>query len=397
VTLESRPCIVRAQNDLLFDEDGHRAIDLFSAHGTAWFGHANRGVTAYVETQLRKAWITGGLETPVFARARAAIEHLFPSSHGLAALYSTGMEATEFALRLARVSTGKSGALGFERSMHGKSLATAYLAWDNHDGVTLPGFERLPFLPQYGEAEILSRLQRALAAGGVGAVFIEPLQGCGGGHSASADFYRATARLCAQAGVLLVFDELLTGLHRTRPLFYHTPLGFVPDVVLIGKGLGNGFPVSAVVAHRRLTIERAMLPGSTFAGNPLACAAVVGSLEQARALDLPARVAAIERTITHRLADVSAQGVCLRGRGALWVLELPAGVNASAVAVELYRKGVAIGHAGRHLRLLPAATIAPEHLNIACSLIRDVLWRACHAEQRDEAGEAAVCAVERLQ
>lgn len=390
------PRIVRAENDLLFDEVGHRAIDLFSAHGAAWFGHAHPAVAACIEAQLRNVWITGGLETPVFVEARRLIEGLVPASHGLASLYSTGMEAAEFALRLARVSTGKPGAVGFERSMHGKSLATAFLGWNNHDAVALPNFERLPFVPQCSEVELLVRLERVLARGTVGAVFVEPLQGCGGGHAASAGCYQEIARLCAVAGALLVFDELLTGLHRTGPAFYHTPLGFVPDLFLIGKGLGNGFPVSAVIAHRRLAIEPAMLPGSTFAGNPLACAAVVGALGLVPSLDLPARVAAIERAITDWLADVCHWGVALRGRGAFWVLELPSSWDAGALVADLYRQGVAVGVAGRLLRLLPAATIAPAHLNLACSLIRDTLRRAYDGEPRNATGEAAVRAVQRL-
>jgi acetylornithine/succinyldiaminopimelate/putrescine aminotransferase len=270
----NKPCIVRAVNDLLLAEDGRQYIDLFTAHGTAWLGHANPAIAADIAAQLDRVWLTGGLETPASRAAAGAIEAWFPASHGLAALYSTGMEAAEFAIRVARIATGRTGMLGFERSMHGKSLATAYLGWDNRDGVQLPGFRRLPFPGRASEADVLAQLAATLAGARVGGVFVEPLQGSGGGHLASPGFYREVARLAREHGALLVFDELLTGFHRTGPAFLFEEFGLAPDVVLIGKALGNGFPVSAVIVDRSVALRREMLPGSTFSGNALACAAI---------------------------------------------------------------------------------------------------------------------------
>ncbi len=372
--------IARAENDLLFDEEGTQYIDLHSGHGAAWLGHANARIAASIAEQLRKVWITGGLETPVLAEARALVETFFPASHRLAGFYSTGMEAAEFALRVARVVTGRSGAIGFARSMHGKSLATAYLGWDNHDGIVLPGFRRLLFVDRCPESEILVQLEQALAEGSVSAVFVEPIQGCGGGHAASPGFYHAVGRLCAARQALLVFDEILTGFHRTGPAFYFDRLGFVPDLVLIGKALGNGFPVSGVILDRKHTVRPEMLPGSTFSGNPLAAAAVVGTLQEARTLDLTARVAAIANVVTSELAPLVERGVAVRGAGALWLLDVPAGLDLDAIVVELFLAGVAVGYAGRILRVMPAVTIELEHLKQGCSLIRCALLRACDGQ-----------------
>jgi acetylornithine/succinyldiaminopimelate/putrescine aminotransferase len=367
--------ISRAENDLLFDEEGRSYIDLFSAHGTTWLGHADRDVADAIARQLGRVWVTGGIETDVSAQARALVEGFFPPTHHLAALYSTGMEAAEFALRVARVATGRSGAVGFARSMHGKSLATAYLGWDNRDDVRLPDLVRLPFVPDRSEREILDALAGVLADHPVCAVFVEPIQGCGGGHSASPPFYHEVARLCAERSALLVFDEILTGFHRTGGAFVFSDLGVVPDVVLIGKAMGGGFPVSGVVVDEKYPITPAMLPGSTYAGNPLAAAAVAATLTKLRALDLPGRVAAIERVIVTGFASLDEVGVVLRGKGALWVLELPAGWDVEAIVVNLYRRGVAVGYAGRHLRILPAAIIDPGRLASACAIVREELTR----------------------
>jgi acetylornithine/succinyldiaminopimelate/putrescine aminotransferase len=362
----------------LFDEAGRSYIDLFTAHGTSWLGHCNRAVTAAVAGQLQKLWITGGLETAVYAKAKALIESFFPPSHGLAALYSTGMEAAEFALRIARVVTGRNGAVGFARSMHGKSLATALLGWDNRDGLRLPGFYLVPFLPECSEGEILGRLTEVLQSGRIAAVFVEPILGSGGGQAASEHFHRQVANLCSHHGALLVFDEILTGFYRTGNAFYFSGLGFTPDIVLIGKAMGNGFPVSGVVVTKKYPIRRQMLPGSTFSGNPLAAAAVLATLRHLRALDMPKLVARIEIAIMKALGPLTEIGVAVRGKGALWILELPADLDVEEVVRNVYRRGVSVGHTASQLRVLPPATIRKAHLGRACAFIREEVLRAHH-------------------
>lgn len=371
--------IARARNDLLFDAQGERYIDLFSAHGATWLGHGRPAIAERVAAQLEQVWLTGSLETEVFLEARARVESFFPASHRLAGLYSTGMEAAELALRIARGSTGRVGVVGFERSMHGKSLATAYLGWDNHDGLDLPFLHRLPFVPTAKEDEILERLEGVLAGEPISAVFVEPLQGSGGGWSASPDFYRAVRRLCSAHGSLLVFDEILTGFYRTGFPFYYDSLGITPDVVLVGKALGNGFPVSGVLVDERYPVRREMLPGSTYAGNPLASAAVAATLAEMTRLDLPAAVACIERTITAQLERLAGSGIAVRGRGALWVVELPQGMDLEAAVPRIWQRGVAVGYTGQQLRILPPATIEPAHLETACTVVTEELRRAAGA------------------
>ena len=182
--------IARAKNDLVYDEEGRAYIDLFTSHGTTWLGHCHPLINAAVQQQLDDVWITGAIDTPVLARAKGAIESFFPSSYRVAALCSTGMEAAELALRVARVATGKLDVIGFERSMHGKSMATAYLGWDNNDDLLLPFIHRLPFLQTASEEQILKQLRETLEKRRVSAVFVEPFQGSGGGYMASSDYYR---------------------------------------------------------------------------------------------------------------------------------------------------------------------------------------------------------------
>lgn len=370
-----RSRVVRAENDTYYNEDGSHHIDMFAANGTVVLGHGNESVVSVVRKQVELAWNTGILETPIRAEAKAILESFFPATHALATFYTTGMEAAEFAIRLSRVTTKRKGIIGFAKSMHGKSMATAFLAWENPYIPELPDFYRLSFPSADNEEQIIKQLEDILCKEETAAVFIEPLQGSNGGQSASPRFYNEAYRLCKQYGTLLVFDEILTGFYRTGPAFFHTNIGFMPDVVLVGKAVGNGFPVSGVIADKKYTIEPAMLPGSTYAGNPLASASVVGTLGTMRALPLTDMVKSIESQITSTFATIHECGAILRGKGALWVLELPTATDAFTAANAIYKRGVLVIQAGPFVRMLPAVTIDPKKLEMACTIIAEEVRR----------------------
>lgn len=368
--LEDGLHVAHAENDVLVTENQARYIDMFCGSGTVFLGHVNPAIVRAIDEQLRRVWITGALQTSVRAEAGQLVESFFPSDYRLAGFYSTGMEAAEFALRACRALTGRRGFIGFESAMHGKSTATAYLGWSN-DYLTLPDVTRLPYVPKWPEARILTEVDRQLADHSIAAVFIEPFQGSGGGHLASPQFFTQLADLCAARGTLLVVDEIFTGFHRTGAAFLHHELGIAPDVVLAGKAMGNGFPVSAVVMDRRHTVTSRMLPGSTYAGNALASAAITATLTLMRTLNMPHLVAQIERTVTTALEPLRDTGIAVRGRGALWVLELPPHVNTQEIAGRIIAGGVIVSMVGPYIRLLPPATVTPAHLRDACAIVRE--------------------------
>jgi 4-aminobutyrate aminotransferase/(S)-3-amino-2-methylpropionate transaminase len=376
------PLIVRAQNDLLWTDSGEQLVDLFSAYGTNWLGHCHPVVTAAVSAQLAGPWSLGGLRHTAADRAHAALERFCPAYLQPAGLYSTGMEVAEFAMRVARVLTGQNGVIGFARSMHGKSAATSNLSWDNGDAFVLPHLYRAPFVDTHTEVEILDGVERELASGRIGAVFVEVLQGSNGGREASPAFYAMLAALAHRHGALLVCDEILTGFYRTGARFRYETHGLKPDLVLFGKACGNGFPVSGMLARTGIAITPAMLQGSTFSGNPLASAAVASTLEVLSSLDPVAMVAAIAACVEARLGWLrSHPAALLRGCGAVWFIELPNPAMAAGIVRESYRRGVCIGYYGRFLRLLPAMTIAPANLERACGVLAELLHAqlAAHA------------------
>ena len=147
--------------------------------------------------------------------------------------------------------------------------------------------------------------------------------------------------------------------------------------MLLGKALANAFPASAVVARRDIRCTTAMLPGSTYAGNPLAATAIAATLQALSLTDVSALVGEITRIIQASLSDIP--GVVLRGRGALWMIEMPSSQQARQLAETLYARGVFISYTGKYLRLLPSATIDPANLIHACKLLRSLLLESAHA------------------
>lgn len=369
----STPIISHAENDLLFDEGGRAYIDLFSAYGTVFLGHCHPRITAAVRDQLARAWTTGGMPTRLFEEARAEVEGFFHESRTLAGFCSTGMEASEYAIRIARASTGRAEILGFDRNMHGKSLATACLSWNNRDGIALPQVHRMPFLPHQDEAEILRATEELLSRRTVSAVFVEPIQGSGGGHEPSRAFLNALFQMCRSTGTLVVFDEVLTGFYRTGTPFFFSTLDVIPDIVLIGKAMANGFPISGVMVPNCVEITGPMLRGSTYAGNPLACRAVTATLREMAAMDLANMVSAIHAHIHTAFSSLGQCGISVRGKGAIWILDVPDLRRAARAVEEIRRRGVCVGFTGTHIRIMPAATIRMENLTAACNVVREVL------------------------
>ncbi|HMC54307.1 MAG TPA: aminotransferase class III-fold pyridoxal phosphate-dependent enzyme [Gemmatimonadaceae bacterium] len=372
-------CITSGANDLLTTADGRQYIDLLSGSGTVFLGHGNRAIAKRLQSELESVWNAGALRTSARDQAWAAVESFFPDSYELAVLYSTGMEAVEFAIRVARQSTGRREIVGFNGSMHGKSMATARLGWPNKL-VTLPDFHSLQYLPELAEDQILANVRDVVSTERVAAVFLEGLLGSKGGHIPSPEFARELAKICADRGTLLVADEIFTGFYRTGAPFLHHALGLTPDVVLIGKAMGNGFPVAGVVVQRRYPVQGSMLPGSTFAGNPLASSVVTATLAEMRAQDLPTKVGAIEREVRGKLTGLSSMGIALRGKGALWLLEFPASLSVQRIMQHIVRDGVIVSPTANYIRMLPAATITLAHLTKAC----EVIVTACEKE-RDSA------------
>lgn len=366
--------IVRGDGSTVHTRDGRALTDLACGFGAVFLGHAHPDIVAPVQRQVGLMWSGGSYPTAIQEQAKGLIAELLPTGFRPCGLYSTGMEAVEFALRVAASHTGRNQFVGFARSMHGKSSLTAGLCWDNAS-IGSNRAHMVPFIDTLPEADILDRVATHLATGMIAAVLVEPVQGSNGCLRASAGFYQQLVELCREHGVLTIFDEILTGLYRSGPRFRAETLHASPDVLIFAKCIGNGFPASSVAVLDHIPLLPGALPGSTFASNSLAAAAVVATLQVMQRLPMRELVADIERGLQQALERCRLAGIGVRGSGALWALELGSHVEMQPLLQEIHQR-VLVTAQGRFIRLLPAANIEAEALLAACQHITSACMRA---------------------
>ena len=369
--------IVSAQNATIYNDDGSTHIDLLGANGTILLGHCHPSVVKELAEQSQKVWITGRLNTNTRLLAKELVEKIIPQNYYVSGFYSTGMEAAEFALRASRVLTRRKNLVGFDQSMHGKSMATAYLAWPNDYGYPQPGFVRLPFPSTDQSDNVLKKLEMTLSQKDTAAVFLEPIQGSGGGAVADRNFCQSLTDLCKKYETLLIVDEILTGFYRTGSLFFHSRLPLDPDIILIGKCIGNGFPVSAVLMRRDLETHSKMLPFSTYAENSLAAAAIIGTLGEMRKLPIETMANSIDRTINLYLHSIVPDSFNLSIYGAFCIMDTRDPAIAKSIADDCYLEGLIISQAGSVIRLFPPITIEGGQLEKALNILNHAIIRNC--------------------
>lgn len=263
---------------------------------------------------------------PELAEYVAALSDLLPPQLGQVALYSGGAEAVEAAIRLAQTSQGKSGIVTFSPGFHGKtSVGVRYSSDPTSDEARLLGpdwYRVLPFpaceqhdAVSYSEcresaADTLAQLQARTDLDEVGTVLVEPVIGTAGNVPPRRRFLAELRELCDERGWALIFDELITGFGRTGSLFAFEEFGAVPDIAVLGKGIGGGIPMSAVCAAEEQWEGSALsTPESTsssFGGNPLACMAGLATLEILTEEDFMARVRSVSKTAGLRLRELAA-------------------------------------------------------------------------------------------
>ena len=353
--------IVRGQGAKLFDERGRELIDLCAGYGSIWLGHNHPAVNRALAAQLETYAAPGYLPVEAHEAARRAFAPFLPAGYFLGGIYSTGMEAIETALRDAWAHTGRTAVAGVAGSTHGRSFLTSAIGAGEPDPLrpfvhSLPNFELLP--------PVAARLDLA-------AIVVEPVQMTGGGHELSRETCAALFEVAHERGSVVVFDETLTGLYRCGARYYADLMGVTPDILVLGKGLANGFPASAVLLREGIAWDRERVrPGSTYWNHPLACAATAATLAELAASGVEPKVRRIERVIRSELGSLE-----LRGRGAMWCLGSPSADRQHAFAQAILEKGVVVSYYERYLRLLPPLGIEPAELTRACKAIA-----AAHAD-----------------
>jgi acetylornithine/N-succinyldiaminopimelate aminotransferase len=365
---------VRGEGAWLFDEHGKRYLDFGAGIAVNAFGHANPKLVAALTEQAGKLWHTSNLyRVPGQEKlARKLVAHSFADT---VFFTNSGAEAMELAFKMARRHHFVNGhpervqIISFEGAFHGRTLA-GIAAGGNEKylegfGPKVQGFDQVPL----GDLDALNKLIGPHTA----ALVIEPLQGEGGVRPVPADFLRALRKICDSRGILLIFDEIQTGIGRTGKLFAYEWLGIAPDIMAIAKAIGGGFPLGALLATA--DAAKGMTPGThgtTYGGNPLAMAVGNAALDMVLSQGFLEHVGKVANYFSQQLgalvADHPAIFESVRGQGLMLGLKMkiPNGDFIKAAR----EAGLIVLPAGDNVvRLLPPLTITESELREGVGLM----------------------------
>jgi 4-aminobutyrate aminotransferase/(S)-3-amino-2-methylpropionate transaminase len=333
----------RAENGELWDVEGRRFIDFAGGIATLNTGHRHPKVIEAVERQLKlythTAFQVIGYEPYVALAER--LNSLAPfAGEAKTILFTTGAEATENAVKIARAATGRSAVIAFAGGFHGRTMLTMamtgkVLPYKKQFGPLPPEIYHLPFpvedhgVKVHDSLRALEFLFRAdVEPGRVAAIIIEPVLGEGGFYPAPPELLRELRATCDRHGIVLIADEVQTGFARTGRMFAIEHSAVQPDLVTVAKSMAGGFPLSGVIGRTKLmdAAEPGGL-GGTYAGNPVACAAALAVLDVIEQEGLCARADAIGARIKRRLAAIAARNdvvamTGLRGNGAMIAFDI---------------------------------------------------------------------------
>ena len=362
----------------LIDADGNRYLDFLSGIAVCALGHCHPAVTQAISEQAARLVHVSNLyyTGPQTDLAELLVNNSFAEKVFMA---NSGAEANEAAIKLARIASGEGRyeIITLTGSFHGRTLATvAATAQPKFH----QGFEPLPegFVhAEFGDREAIEKCLTPRTC----AIMCEPLQGEGGVRPLPEDYLQFLRQLCDQHGLLLIFDEVQTGLGRTGSLFAYQQLGVVPDIMTLAKALGNGLPIGAMLTGEKLAA--AFVPGthaSTFGGNPVACAAAVATLRVMLGEGFLDEVQAKGEYFRTRLAEVQQKHpkICshVRGMGLLNGLVLTeAGCEqGTAIVNALYDEQILINFAGNcALRFAPPLIVDRTEIDRVIAALDEVL------------------------
>lgn len=378
------------------DAGGKEYLDLTSAFGVANVGHANPRVVAAAARQARRLVHGMGDVHPSEVRVRLLerLCEIAPAPLEKAFLATTGSEAVEAAMKTAVLATGKSHFAAFRGAYHGLSLGT----------LAVGGIERFktPFagalgpqalLLEYPDADVVDAETAARAThdalarrDDVAAVLVEPIQGRAGCIVPPAGYLMALREICDTLGILMIADEIYTGFGRTGEWFAVNRERVVPDLLCIGKAMGGGFPVSAVLGSARVMDAWPLTQGealhtSTYLGHPVACAAALATLDELQRRRLPERAARLGESLGRRLRRLAAHPavLCVRGRGLLWGVRLRDAAAAWSVVERSLGAGVILlqsGLGGDVLTIAPPLVISARDLRRAMDVLEGAVEAA---------------------
>jgi 4-aminobutyrate aminotransferase / (S)-3-amino-2-methylpropionate transaminase / 5-aminovalerate transaminase len=393
-----------ASGGVLLDADDNLLIDLGSGIAVTTVGSSAPRVVAAVAAQAATFTHTCFMVTPYeeYVAVAEALNRITPGDHDKrSVLFNSGAEAVENAVKIARSFTRRPGVVVVDHAYHGRTNLTMAMTaksmpYKSGFGPLASDVHRVPLSYPFRDgglsgpeaaATAIDVIEKQVGAENLAAVVVEPIQGEGGFIVPAPGYLAALAAWCRENEVVFVADEVQSGFARTGTMFAVEHEGVVPDILVSAKGIAGGLPLSAVTGRAEImdTVHVGGL-GSTYGGNPVACAAALAVLETIEAEGLVRRAAEIGELLGRRLAALAARDPRVgdvRGRGAMQAVELvrpgttePDAALAKAVADAAHAQGVIVltcGTYGNVLRFLPPLAISDELLEEALDVLAEVL------------------------
>ena len=366
---------VRGKGSYLWDAEGRRYLDFIQGWAVNCLGHSP---PALVRAITRQAKLLVNASPALHNEPMIELAHALTQHSALDRVFfaNSGAEANEGAIKLARKWGERNKHGAFEvvtawNSFHGRTLAmmsaTGKQHWEALFEPKVPGFHKVPF-------NDLGALRRAIGPRTC-AVMLEPVQGEGGVFVASKKYLQGVRQLCDELGVLLILDEIQTGMGRCGSLFAYEQYGIEPDIMTLGKGLGGGFPVAALLAKESVSVFEAGDQGGTFCGQPLAMAAAKAVLDELLRKNIPRRAKTRGNALKRRLKELGQEFgfTDIRGLGLLMAVDLPQDKGADVVAACLERGLLINAPRPNTLRFMPALTVSNAEIDEMIDTLRGAL------------------------
>ena len=360
---------VRGEGALLYDENGTEYLDFAAGIAVASLGHAHPKLVAAIQRQAETLITCPNiLYNDRRSELLAKLVEIAPRSLKRAFLCNSGAESIEAALKFARLHTGRSNFVTAMRGFHGRTMGAV--------SATYTPKYREPFMPlipgfSYVPLNKIDRLESAIDDN-TAAVMFELVQGEGGVNPAQADFVAAARELCSERGALLIIDEIQTGFCRTGKMFACEHFDLQPDLMCIAKAMAGGVPIGATLVSGDIEVATGQ-HGTTFGGNPLACAAALAAIEVYQTDDLAARAAELGEYFEQQLrADELSQVRALRRLGLMIGIELKHKVQDKLS--ELLENGIIALPAGPNvIRMLPPLIVEKQLIDRVVAVLRRLL------------------------
>lgn len=363
-------CIVRGEGAYLWDSEGRRYIDCVGGIGSMNVGHANPFVADAICRQARTLMSAPEMfYNDVRAVLVERLVQLVSADLDRVFLCNSGTEAIEAAIKFARMATHRPNIVATTHAFHGRTMGALSATWKAQYREPfeplVPGFTRVPF----NDSEQLA----AAIDDQTAAIVLEPVQGQGGIHPVTREFIETTAATARQHGALLILDEVQTGFGRTGKMFAFEHWAIEPDLLCVAKSIAGGVPMGAVLVNARIESFPAGSHGSTFGGNPLACAAALAALDFIESQRLPERAATLGEHFQNALREIASPRIReVRGLGLMIGVELHE--KAGPYLSRLQEAGILAANAGEEvLRFLPPLVIEREDLDRVVAVLAELL------------------------